>query len=163
MAVSPGGNTPWTRKEPGLSRAQPRPYLIKKARYISLLRCEARLLQRVTRIKLLDWQGVGWGVMTLLCLMVSSIEGLANSESPTIKVATFNMLHGGVVSGLVGSAQDLDRRLEMAVTEFQKLNLDIIGIQEASTSRGRGNTAARLADQLGFHYVYAPAGFLLFP
>jgi endonuclease/exonuclease/phosphatase family metal-dependent hydrolase len=146
-----------------LSRARPRPYLIKKAGHISLLRCKAYLLQYASRVKLLGRQGVGWGVMTLLCLTVSSTKVLANSESPTIKVATFNMLHGGVFSGLVGHAQDLDRRLEMAVTEFRKLNLDIIGIQEASTSRGRGNTATRLADQLGFHYVYAPAGFLLFP
>src|ERR1700752_3572548 len=108
MAVSPGGNILWPRKEPGLSRAQPRPYLIRKARHISLLRCEARLLQRVTRIKLLGRQGVGLGVMTLLCFIVSSIEVIAISESPSIKLATFNMLHCGVFSGLVGNAQDLD-------------------------------------------------------
>ena len=72
------------------------------------------------------------------------------------------MLHGGVFSGFVGDARGLDQRLKMTVTEFQKLNPDIIGVQEASTSRGRGNTAARLATQLGFHYVYAPASFRLF-
>lgn len=88
---------------------------------------------------------------------------MANSSSPSLKVATFNMLHGGVFSGLVGDAQGLDQRLDMTVMELQKLNPDIIAIQEASTSRGRGSTAERLATQLGFHYVYAPASFRLFP
>jgi endonuclease/exonuclease/phosphatase family metal-dependent hydrolase len=35
-------------------------------------------------------------------------------------------------------------------------------LQEASTGGGRGNIAERLAKQLGFHYVYAPASFRLF-
>jgi endonuclease/exonuclease/phosphatase family metal-dependent hydrolase len=79
-----------------------------------------------------------------------------------MKVATFNLLHGGVFSGLTGDDQDLDRRLEMAEVEFQEHNVDIVGVQEASSSRSRGNTAARLATTLGFHYVYAPASFRLF-
>ena len=102
-------------------------------------------------------------VAFLLCFFVLRTEGLAEALPPSLKVATFNMLHGGVFSGLVGDAQGLDRRLDMAVTELRKLNPDIIGLQEASTSRGRGNTAERLAAQLGLHYVYAPASFRLFP
>src|SRR6185295_1807718 len=113
--------------------------------------------------KILDGQWVNWGAVILFCLVVLRAEGMADSISPPLRVATFNLLHGGVFSGLVGDAQGLDRRLEMAVAEFRKLNLDIIGIQEASTSQSRGNTAARLAAQLGFHYVYAPASFRLFP
>jgi endonuclease/exonuclease/phosphatase family metal-dependent hydrolase len=75
---------------------------------------------------------------------------------------TFNLLHGGAFSGLVGNAQDLDQRLEMVVEDFRALEADILGLQEASVSRQRGNVAARLAAQLGFHYAYAPAGFRLF-
>jgi endonuclease/exonuclease/phosphatase family metal-dependent hydrolase len=82
--------------------------------------------------------------------------------APPLKCVTFNVLHGGVFSGLRGNAQDLDRRLEIAVEEFRALQPDIIGLQEASTGRRRGNVAERLATQLGFHYVYAPASFRLF-
>jgi endonuclease/exonuclease/phosphatase family metal-dependent hydrolase len=46
---------------------------------------------------------------------------------------------------------------------LRALQVDIIGLQEASTGRQRGNVAQRLAAQLGFHYVYAPAGLRLFP
>jgi endonuclease/exonuclease/phosphatase family metal-dependent hydrolase len=82
--------------------------------------------------------------------------------APPLKCLTFNLLHGGVFSGLVGNAQDLDRRLEMVVEELRSLEVDVIGLQEASTGRGRGNVAERLARQLGFHYVYAPASSRLF-
>lgn len=93
-------------------------------------------------------------VVALLCPAVLSAD--------PIKVATFNLLHGGVFSGVTGDDQNLEHRLEMVVAEFQKHHLDIIGIQEASSSRRRGNTAARLAAALGFHYVYAPASFRIF-
>jgi endonuclease/exonuclease/phosphatase family metal-dependent hydrolase len=76
---------------------------------------------------------------------------------------TFNLLHGGVFSGLRGNAQNLDRRLDLVVEELRALDADVIGVQEASWSRGRGNVAERLAARLGFHYVYAPASFRLFP
>jgi len=83
-------------------------------------------------------------------------------SAPPLKCITFNMLHGGMFSGLRGNAQDLDRRLEVAVEELRALDADVLGLQEASTGRGRGNVAQRLAAQLGFHYVYAPASFRLF-
>jgi endonuclease/exonuclease/phosphatase family metal-dependent hydrolase len=85
------------------------------------------------------------------------------SSAPPLKFVSFNLLHGGVFSGLTGEAQDLDRRLTMVVEELQKVQADIIGVQEASTGRARGNVAERLAAQLGFHYVYAPASFRVFP
>jgi endonuclease/exonuclease/phosphatase family metal-dependent hydrolase len=88
-------------------------------------------------------------------------EAMAQTVPP-LKGVTFNLLHGGVFSGLRGNAQDLDRRLEMAVGELRALGADVIGLQEASAGKGRGNVAERLASQLGFHYVYAPASFRLF-
>jgi endonuclease/exonuclease/phosphatase family metal-dependent hydrolase len=40
---------------------------------------------------------------------------------------------------------------------------DIVGLQEASVSRRRGHVAARLAAELGLHYVYTPALLRVFP
>src|SRR5712691_1956747 len=82
---------------------------------------------------------------------------------PPLKCVTFNLLHGGLFSGLRGSAQELHRRLEIATAELFLLNADIIGLQEASTSPARGHVAARLAARLGYHAVYAPASCRLFP
>jgi endonuclease/exonuclease/phosphatase family metal-dependent hydrolase len=76
---------------------------------------------------------------------------------------TFNLLHGGLCSGLVGCAQALGHRLDLAVATLRRLNADIIGLQEASTSRARGNVATRLAARLGYQVVYAPASARLFP
>ncbi len=101
-------------------------------------------------------------LVLLLCSAGVRAEEKAATVSPMLKVATFNLLHGGVFSGMVGDAQHLDQRLAMVEATLQQHNVDIIGVQEASTSRGRGNTAARLAARLGFYYVYAPAAFRLF-
>lgn len=84
------------------------------------------------------------------------------NPAPPLKFVSYNLLHGGVFSGLTGEAQDLDQRLTMVVEELRKIQADIIGVQEASTSRTRGNVAERLAAQLGFHYAYAPASFRIF-
>ena len=89
------------------------------------------------------------------------LEAMADAIPP-LKCVTFNLLHGGVFSGLVGNGQHLERRLEMVGEEFRALDADVIGLQEASVSHGRGNIAERLAAQLGFHWVYAPAHFHLF-
>src|SRR6185369_9003226 len=104
---------------------------------------------------------VGFLAFALLS-MITSPPVMAES-APPLKCVTFNALHGGVFSGLRGNGQDLDHRLEIAVEEFRALQPDVIGLQEASTGRQRGNVAERLARQLGFHYVYAPASFRLFP
>lgn len=96
-----------------------------------------------------------------LFIVVTNSEAVAG-PAPPLKCVTFNLLHGGVFSGLKGNAQDLDRRLEMAAKELRILGADIVGLQEASTGWARGNVAERLAAQLGFHYVYAPASFRLF-
>jgi len=87
----------------------------------------------------------------------------AGSEAPTaLTYVTFNLFHGGAFSGLGGNAYDLDGRLEIVAEELRTLQADIVGLQEASRGRERGDVAARLAARLGFHYVYAPANPRLF-
>lgn len=100
----------------------------------------------------------------LLAVVPPSAEGAQDvlGSAPPLKFVTFNLFHGGVFSGLRGNAKDLDRRLEMAAEELRHLGVDVVGLQEASTGRGRGNVAARLAAQLGFHHVYAPASSRFF-
>jgi endonuclease/exonuclease/phosphatase family metal-dependent hydrolase len=75
---------------------------------------------------------------------------------------TFNLFHGGPLSGLIGNAQQLDRRLEMAAEALRDLRADVIGLQEASWGRQRGGVAARLAMQLGYYHLYAPASSRFF-
>jgi Endonuclease/Exonuclease/phosphatase family len=72
---------------------------------------------------------------------------------PSLKCVTFNLLHGGLFSGLAGGARDLNHRLELVAVELRRLQADVIGLQEASTSQARGNVAARLAARLGYHAV----------
>jgi len=101
----------------------------------------------------------------LLCLWVLASQGRTlamTSRTSSLRCLTFNMLHGGVFSGLVGNAQDLDRRLEMTLEELRDLDVDILALQEASTGNDRGNMAERVAARLGFHFAYAPASFRLF-
>lgn len=83
---------------------------------------------------------------------------MAESARPLTYV-TLNLLHGGVFSGLTGDDQDLEARLRIVVEELRALDPDIVGVQEASVSRRRGNVAARLATELGFEYVHAPVRF----
>ena len=101
------------------------------------------------------------------CLVFTSLVWGAEAQgppgsAPPLKFVTFNLFHGGVFSGLGGDAKDPDGRLEMAAEELRRLGVDVVGVQEASTGRGRGSVAARLAAQLGFHHVYAPASSRFF-
>ena len=83
--------------------------------------------------------------------------------APPLRVLSYNVLHGGVLSGWAGTGEDLEARLRIAVEELRALDPDVIGVQEASVSRRRGNVAERLAQELGFHSAFAPALFRLFP
>jgi endonuclease/exonuclease/phosphatase family metal-dependent hydrolase len=93
------------------------------------------------------------------------LESAVAAAEPTrpLRVVTFNLLHGGASSGLRGDGQRLDLRLEMVVHELRALDPDVVALQEASTGRGRGNVAERLARQLGLQYVHAPATSRVFP
>lgn len=96
--------------------------------------------------------------LALACaLAVLPATEAAAAPPPSLTVVTFNLFHGGPFSGLTGDDGDLEARLQMAVEELRALAPDIVGLQEASVSRRRGNVAARLAEALGLHHVHAPA------
>jgi endonuclease/exonuclease/phosphatase family metal-dependent hydrolase len=75
----------------------------------------------------------------------------------TLRFVTFNLLHGGIFSELSGDDEGLEDRLRLAVDGLRALDADVVGLQEASTGRRRGNVTARLASALGYHYIHAPA------
>jgi endonuclease/exonuclease/phosphatase family metal-dependent hydrolase len=70
-----------------------------------------------------------------------------------LRVVTFNIYHGGPWSELTGNDHDLERRLWMAAAELAVLDPDIVGLQEASVGRRRGDVAERLARRLRMHHV----------
>ena len=85
--------------------------------------------------------------------MASPAEG----EAPgALRVVTFNLLHGGPLSGLWGDDHHLDARLDLVVRELGEVDPDIVGLQESSIN-GRRHVAARLAAQLGLHWAHASA------
>jgi endonuclease/exonuclease/phosphatase family metal-dependent hydrolase len=78
------------------------------------------------------------------------------SQAETLRVVTFNLLHGGPWSGLVGNGADLNERFEIAVAQLAALRPDVVALQEASVGGGRGNVAERLGRALGFEWIHAP-------
>ena len=102
--------------------------------------------------------GLGLGVLSSGGAAAERAEPVTG-PAPALTYVTLNVLHGGVLSGLTGRDQDLERRLEIVAEELAALRPDIVGLQEASTSRRRGNVAERLAARLGFEFAYAPALF----
>ena len=111
----------------------------------------------------------GWlvGALALALLMAGPTGGQpggaasAPAPSPTVTVVTLNVLHGGAFSGRTGRDEHLEERFGLVVPALRALDPDVVGIQEASTSRERGNVAARLASALAFNYVYGAALFHL--
>jgi endonuclease/exonuclease/phosphatase family metal-dependent hydrolase len=87
----------------------------------------------------------------------------AEAPAPPLRVVSFNLLHGGARSGLVGTGQDLERRLSLTSDELRALRPDIVGLQEASVGRDRGMVAERLGRSLAFDYAFAPASERIFP
>jgi endonuclease/exonuclease/phosphatase family metal-dependent hydrolase len=77
----------------------------------------------------------------------------------TLRFVTFNLRHGGIFSELTGDDDGLEDRLGQAIEGLRALDADVVGLQEASTGRRRGNVPARLAAALGYRYVYTPAAF----
>jgi endonuclease/exonuclease/phosphatase family metal-dependent hydrolase len=110
---------------------------------------------------------LAWPVLVLLGVGVVGVgpgAGPAAAQPPpALRVLSYNILHGGVLSGLTGNDDDLDARLRIAVEAVRRLDPDVVGVQEASWGRGRGNVAERLARALGLHYVFGPALFRIFP
>jgi endonuclease/exonuclease/phosphatase family metal-dependent hydrolase len=104
---------------------------------------------------------VGVVILTVLATIVTS--GVTVERPRPLRVVTFNLLHGGPSSGLVGDGESLEARLALTTTDLRGLTPDVVGLQEASVGRGRGNVAARLAAALDMHYVHGPATTRVLP
>ena len=96
--------------------------------------------------------------------IVASSAGTIAPDPPvapsfTLRFVTFNLLHGGIFSELSGDDEGLEERLRITVEGLRALRADIVGLQEASTGRRRGDVAARLAAALGYRHVQAPAAY----
>jgi endonuclease/exonuclease/phosphatase family metal-dependent hydrolase len=111
------------------------------------------------RVTLAQTQAIGLA-LAILALAVGSAH--AGAARP-LTFVSFNMFHGGPASGFTGEAGDLDRRLAMTARALRLLEVDVVGLQEASAGRWRGNVAARLAHDLGFHYVHTPTTSRVMP
>jgi len=101
----------------------------------------------------------GWLVLALLAAAAGSPRAAMAEPPRPLRYLSLNVLHGGVSSGLTGDDDDLEARLRITTEELRALAPDIIGVQEASVSRRRGNVAERLARALGYHYVYTPVRY----
>ena len=95
------------------------------------------------------------GALAVLLLLV--LPGGAGAGETSLRVVTFNLLHGGPASGWRGDGEHLEDRLGLVTRELGALAPDIVGLQEASIGRARGNIAARLAAALGLHWAHASA------
>jgi endonuclease/exonuclease/phosphatase family metal-dependent hydrolase len=80
----------------------------------------------------------------------------APGDPGRLRVVTLNVFHGGVFSTWTGDDHDLEARLAMVIDELRALDPDVIGLQEASTGRLRGDVAERVAEALGHHVVRGP-------
>ena len=95
--------------------------------------------------------------IAVLVVPAGDVAPAAAHVRPALRYVTFNLLHGGIFSELIGDDEALEERFRLAVEELRALDPDVVGLQEASTGRTRGHVAARLAEALGYRYVYAPA------
>jgi endonuclease/exonuclease/phosphatase family metal-dependent hydrolase len=94
--------------------------------------------------------------MTAVVLGLLLAVTVSQSQAETVRVVTFNLLHGGPWSGLIGNGVDLDERLELVVEQLAALRPDVVALQEASVGGKRGNVAERLGRALGFEWIHAP-------
>ena len=101
-----------------------------------------------------------WLVCALV--LVGAPAAAAEGGRP-LRVVSLNLYHGGVTSVRWGDGDLLERRLAMVVEQLRQIDADVIGVQEASTGRDRGDVAARLAAALGYGWVRAPAGWRWVP
>ncbi len=108
-------------------------------------------------------------IVTMIAFVI--VVAVAHAACPTpdappaprpLRFVSFNMLHGGMSSGLWGDGEHLDARLDVAEAALDALAPDVIGLQEASRGWRRGNVALRLATKLGFDVVDAPSTSMLF-
>ena len=95
-------------------------------------------------------------IILLLCAPIAHAED-GRGNSPALRVLTYNLLHDGPWSGFFESGTHLAERLDMTIQELQRLQPDVIALQEASDSRKHGNVPQRITDALGYQMVFAPA------
>jgi endonuclease/exonuclease/phosphatase family metal-dependent hydrolase len=95
----------------------------------------------------------------ILAAAAGPIASAPAAPSLTLRFVTLNLLHGGIFSELHGGDDALEERLALVVEGLRALDPDVVGLQEASTGRRRGDVAARLAAQLGYHHARAPAAY----
>ena len=99
-------------------------------------------------------------------LAVATIATPASGEGTapprTVRFVTLNVLHGGPFSSWTGKDTHLEARLDLVSEALMALTPDVVALQEASWSRGRGYVASRLASRLGMNHVYAPSSMKLF-
>jgi len=100
--------------------------------------------------------------MLAVALLVTAIADPAAAQAPPIRFVTLNVLHGGPLSGWNGRDSHLEARLDLVSEALLALAPDVVALQEASWSSGRGEVASRLAGRLGMSHVYAPASMRLF-
>ena len=94
--------------------------------------------------------------------IVTTASGQSPSTPPPLRVVTLNMLHGGPTSGWTGKDGHLEARLDLVTEALQALAPDVIALQEASRTSGRGEVASRLAGRLGMNHVYSASSMSLF-
>jgi endonuclease/exonuclease/phosphatase family metal-dependent hydrolase len=87
------------------------------------------------------------------------VVGVCGAEEKPVRVVSFNLYHGGVTSARWGNGDLLEQRLRMVGTQLGQIGADVIGVQEASVGRDRGDIGARMAGELGFHSVRAGARY----
>ncbi len=104
---------------------------------------------------------IPWNFLAVVLGSVITAESGAG-PAPPLTLVTFNLFHGGPLSRPTGDARHLDRRREIGAEVLGNPHADIIGLQEASWSRKRGEVAAHLATRLGSSYVYAPGSSRFF-
>jgi endonuclease/exonuclease/phosphatase family metal-dependent hydrolase len=98
-----------------------------------------------------------WLAAVLLSLNTAARAATAGEEPARLRVLTYNLLHDGPWSGFFENGTRLQNRLDLTLRELQRLQPDVIALQEASESRRHGNVPRRIADALGYQMVFAPA------
>lgn len=102
------------------------------------------------------------GAVTAAGLIATSAAAETRRSATVLRFVTINVLHGGVFSGWHGRDDHLEARLDLVTDALRALSPDVVALQEASTTRGRGNVASRLAGRLGMNHAYAPSTPRLF-
>ncbi|MDH4083078.1 MAG: endonuclease/exonuclease/phosphatase family protein [Nitrospira sp.] len=98
-----------------------------------------------------------WLAFTLLFWSPTAWAESGKEESSRLRVLTYNLLHDGAWSGFFENGTHLEERLDMSIQELQRLQPDVIALQEASDSRKHGNVPQRIAEALGYQMVFEPA------